>query len=339
MNVKKILCAVTFAAVLGSGASAAEYVDGRIRLVLHESTGRFSLYFMTDIAREQYVPFFSAEDPRTSFVSLMVNDRIYRLGESSYFRFHLAGTPSNPAFVFESPFIKLTQEFTFIRTAGSALTNGVRITISIVNKGEQQLNAGIRFLIDTHLGEGSASHFFTEQRQIGSETKLDSQTGDHYWVSKNDALALMGGVSDGAVSRPDEVIFGNWKRLNDTPWKYNYVSNRNFNLLPYSIGDSAVCYYFEPAAVKKGETRIISMVLASEDENGFLEGGAVPVDISRLIREVENTGDDSLRADIITLRDLVTRIDEYISTGIIPDDELAAIVLVINKLKSKYGLP
>ncbi|MDR2767554.1 MAG: hypothetical protein LBB82_04425 [Treponema sp.] len=341
MKTKKTLCVCAFLVFLSGFLFAAEYVDGRIRLVINENTGRFSLYFMTDIAREQYEPFFSSEDPRTSFLVLMANDRVYRMGESSAFRTRLAGTPSNPALTFESSFLTVTEEFTFIRTADSSLTNGVRITVSIANRGEQQVQAGLRFLIDTSLGEASANHFSTEQRQISSETRIDSHATDTHWISKNDTLALMGGIQGNNITRPDEVIFGNWKRLNDTPWKYNYVAGRNFNLLPYSIGDSAVCYYFEPAAIQKGGIRLVSMVLASEDENGFLGGDNTPVDISRLIRESAESEpdlDNMIRTDLVSLRDLLKRIDEYIASGEIPDDELAAIVLVLNKFKAKYGI-
>ncbi|MDR2181337.1 MAG: hypothetical protein LBN92_01505, partial [Treponema sp.] len=258
MKTKKLLCAGVFLFALSGFLAAAEYVDGRIRLVINEQTGRFSLYFMTDIAREQYEPFFSSEDPRTSFLALMADDRVYRMGESSAFRTRLAGDPSGPALIFESPFLTVTETFTFIRTASSSLTNGVRITVSIANRGERQLRAGIRFVLDTSLGEASANHFSTEQRQIASETRLDSHAADTYWISKNDRLALMGGIQGDDITRPDEIIFGNWKRLNDTPWKYGYAAGRNFNLLPYSIGDSAVCYYFEPAAIQPGETRLLA---------------------------------------------------------------------------------
>jgi hypothetical protein len=327
---------------------AAEYVDGRIKLVIHENTGRFSLYFMTDIAREKYVPFFVDQDPRTSFLALMINDRNYKLGESSAFKTRLGGSPSKPALVFESNFLTVTQEFSFVRTAGSSLTNGVRITIGIQNQSERSIQAGARLLLDTNLGEKEEAHFITDRRQIGAEAVIDETSGDLYWISRGGQLGLMGSLSGPNLTTPDSVYFANWKRLNDAPWKAAYVAGRNFNYLPYSIGDSAACYYYEPRALESGGARIISLVLSSEDENGFTLTSNIPDDISRLVQEgarVETPAEaDQLKGmmdtDLITLRDVIAKIDEYISSGAsLSDEELAALELVIARLKAKYNQP
>ncbi|MDR2028881.1 MAG: hypothetical protein LBP93_05015, partial [Treponema sp.] len=145
--------------VLGiSGPEAAEFNDGRIRLVLHERSGRFSLYYMTDIVKEKYEPFFVDQDPRTSSLSLIVNDRTYRLGEASAFRVSIDSTvPSRPAIVFESSFLLVSQEFSFIRSSTAALSGGILMTIRIENKNEQELAVGLRFLLDTYLGERRSS--------------------------------------------------------------------------------------------------------------------------------------------------------------------------------------
>lgn len=58
---------------------AAEYFDGSIRLVLNEKSGRFSLYSTGEGGHEKPVALFSDEDPRTSFLSVLVNDRSFKL--------------------------------------------------------------------------------------------------------------------------------------------------------------------------------------------------------------------------------------------------------------------
>ena len=319
----------------------AEYIDGRIRLVLNEKTGRFSLFFMSDIAREQYLPFFTAEDPRTSFLAIQVNNRNYRLGEASAFKTRLGGTPSNPALIFESAFLTVTEEFAFIRTGSSSLTNGVRITITVANRGEQPVEAGIRFLIDTVLGEGEAAHFSTDRRSIEGESLIEAASADGYWVSRSGRLALMGSVGGDNLTRPDSIHFANWKRLNDAPWKAPFVAGRNFNLLPYSIGDSAVCYYYEPQTIPRSGSRTAVLILSSEDEGGFARGNNLPDDLSHRIEQSGRLDGDmrrSMQTDLITLRDLVAKLDEYAAGAPVSDEELAAIGLLISKIKAKYGL-
>jgi hypothetical protein len=340
---KKLLFFFASLLLLSLPMGAAEYIDGRIRLVINEATGRFSLYFMTDIAREQYIPFFMDQDPRTSFLSVLVNNRSYRMGESSSFKTTLGGTPVNPSIIFESSFLKVTEDFFFIRTGSSPLTNGVRIIITVTNKGEKSVDAGARFLIDTNLGEAGNSHFLTNQRQITAEALIEKNSGDNYWISRNGQLALMGSVEGQNITRPDTVHFANWKRLNDTPWKTSFVNGRNFNFLPYSIGDSAVCYYYEPSVIARGESRVISILLSSEDENGFALSNNLPDDLSRLIQDsgkLEGDLTESMRTDLIILRDLVAKLDRHASLGTyISDEELSAIGLLISKIKSKYGIP
>jgi hypothetical protein len=336
---------------------AAEYTDGRIQLVIHENTGRFSLYFMADTAREKYSSFFVNQDPRTSFLALMVNEQNYKLGESSAFKTRLGGTPSAPAIIFESSFLTVTEEFSFVKTPGSSLVNGVRITITMSNRSEQAVQAGARLLIDTNLGEGDTVHFATDRRQISAETVIDGASGDLYWVSKNKQLGLMGSLSGslsgGDLTKPDLVHFANWKRLNDAPWKMAFSGGRNFNMLPYSVGDSAVCYYYDPVTIGKGGSRKISLILASEDENGFnLIGGtpaAVPTDVSSpvpaesfrpAVQSENGSPAELMDADLIALGNLIAKIDEYVSAGAsISDEEMAALESAVSRLKTRYNQP
>jgi hypothetical protein len=273
----------------------------------------------------------------------MVNDRTYRMGDTSFFRTRLGGTPSNPSLIFESSVLTVTQDFSFIRTASSSLTNGVKITITLTNRGEQPVNAGIRFLIDTSLGERNPPHFNTNLRQINAEAVIERSSADQYWISKNTKLALMGSVDGANITRPDLIHFANWKRLNDTSWKIPFVAERNFNLLPFSVNDSAVCYYYEPVMIPRGGSRVITLVLSGEDTAGFARVNNAQDNLSALIRDSARPGEntvDSMRADLIILRDLAARLDSLIAYGAaVPDDELAAIGLLISRIRSKYGIP
>jgi hypothetical protein len=319
--VRKILLPLVFVffALRGFGA---EYADGRIKLLIHENTGRFSLYARSDTAGGKYSPLFVDQDPRTSFLSLTVDGRNYRMGEASAFRTSLGGGPLNPAIIFKSSFLTVVEEFTFTRSAGSSLTDGVRITITISNNGETPLRAGIKLLFDTNLGEGGGDHFVTDKRKIGAETILDGTSEDRYWISRSPRLGLRGSIS--GQTRPDLVHFANWKRLNGAPWKAGFSQGRNFNFLPVSVGDSAVCYYYEPRTLEKGEGRTVSLVLSpayGQEERADVPGG------------------ETVDADLAVLGDLLTKIDNYVSGGSLPAaDELAALESLVSRLKQKYKL-
>jgi len=295
---KRFLLITVFCLLCYSGLYAAEFREGRIRLDLHEDIGRFSLYYMSDTGMESFLPFFISKDPRSSVLSLMANNQSYRMGDDIVFSTKLGGTSSNPVLVFESSFAVVTEEFTFIRTYSSPVANGVKITITVENKTGQPVNAGVRFLIDTSLGEKEAAHFASDKRQIAGETRIDSSSNDSYWVSGDKNLALMGSILTSDSTRPSFVHFANWKRFNSAGWEFNYVKGRDFNLLPYSIGDSAVCYYFEPEQIPAEGSRTVNIMLAAKDERGFssssiVEKNAPPYNFPQRTNQIyDNSVDD-----------------------------------------------
>jgi hypothetical protein len=266
-------------ALLGAGFSglgAADFSQGRIKLTLHENTGHFSLYYLSGGSESRYEALFTDMDPRSSFLSVIVNDRTYRLGEASAFRLRTEEGDIRPSFMFESSFMTVRERFSFIKTAGSSVTNGIQIDIILRNLSNRSALTGFRLLLDTSLGEGSGkTPFVTGKQRITAETIIPGDTSDSWWVSKNENLSLMGSIRVPGGRAPDFLHFANWKRLNEIPWKMPYSSGRNFNFLPYSIGDSAVCYYYEPLPLAPGEEINCSILLASEDPAGFSSPGAV----------------------------------------------------------------
>ena len=312
--------------------NAAEYNEGRIRLVIHESSGRFSL-FLLDPEQEKYEPFFTHQDPRTSFLAVYYNDRIFRLGESLRFRTVYDTQDGNPAIIFDSPFLQVRKEFLFIKTSDSPEYNGIKITIKIENKSSAQASVGLRMLIDTSLGEGRGNiPFFAGERAITSETIIKGNSEERFWFSRSDKLSLMGSIRDPDNGRnPDFLHFANWKKLNDAPWKAAYNEGRNFHIPPYSIGDSAVCYYYEPDILKPGENFTCSVFLAEENRTGF--GALKKVDTERNVININR------EADIQRLYALMDLLDSYIGGKIkMSEEELDYLERELYGLKALYGL-
>jgi hypothetical protein len=339
-------------------AAAAEFTGGSIRLVLHEETGRFSLYSTDGGSGGRYEALFAAQDPRTSFLAVSFNDRIYKLGDVSSFRIRVGEDASKPSFIFESSFLLVTEEFSFIKTPGHDAPNGVALRITIENRSPQQARVGARFLLDTDLGENSPqSAFITDKQQIGSEISFEKGSPDRWWISRNEGRSLMGsmfGAAD-AGEEADSLCFANWKRLNDVSWKIFYQQGRNFNMPPYSVGDSAVCYYFEPRSLNRGETCSFVIVLAASGEEGFsfnLAGEnqepentlAKILDESNLAAEaLASAGGDagpaySREKDLELIRSILEQIDGYMASGSITEDDLAAIETVLGQIRERGNL-
>jgi hypothetical protein len=337
---------------------AADYIDGKIKLTLNESTGRFSLYYLTDAAVRRFEPLFSDQDPRTSSLSIMINERVYKLGESPSFVTRIGGVPANPALVFESPGMTVTEEFTFISVNGQSETTGVRLSIRIENKGNRASNVGARLLIDTKLGESantSVDHYTTSERGIRSETLLDQKWPDKWWISRSNYYGLMGSINTAYSTAADFVHFANWKRLNDAAWELRY-NRRNFTNPPYSINDSAVSYVFNPRRLPAGESRTHSILLAAADGDGFAhvafksgspvstrpsQNPASPTPVSPPDRVLPSSPrpseEETMRNDVAILKDMLARLEDYHAGRVtLNEEELANIELILNRIKDRY---
>ena len=327
MNMKKCSYLLLFLLVAFT-MRAAEFSDGQLRLVLHERTGRFSLYHLDEAL-------FSDVDPRTSYLSVLANNRFYKMGDAISFKPHLL--EDKPSFVFESSFLAVTQDFEFIKAPNSSVANGIRITITIENKGDQIITSGARMLLDTNLSEkASGFSFNTNRRNFNSELLVSALDGDIYWSDKNSTTSLSGSIITDSPQDPDSVHIANWKKLNDASWKASFNEGKDFSLPPYSINDTAVCYYFEPRELGRGEKRSLGIMLAVNNEamlNNY--SAALPKEpIVDLARNFENAYTEE---DLAALREIISKIDLYIAMGTATEEEMAAIEFALNRLRAKYG--
>jgi hypothetical protein len=326
----------------------AEYTDGRIRLVLHPQIGRFSLYYLTDPPRQKYEAMFMDQDPRTSVLTLSCNGKIYRLGESPEFTIREAGTPQAPALIFESSFATVTEEFNFITAGSSGVANGVRINFTIENKSRRRIQAGLRLLLDTKLGETNSAHFSTDIRNVGEEIILDSSIPDSFWVSGTPGdFSLMGSVSASVNRTPERIHIANWKRLNDVPWALEFTQGRKFNNPPYSFRDSALAYYYEPVRIDREGSNSFFLLLSSWDPQGF--SSSLPLSASGdRVRESDAAPERTFRisavnpaiiwSDYNALLDIIEQINALLDSGIpISDDEIASLEQDLNRIRSRYG--
>jgi hypothetical protein len=359
--------------------AAADFVDGGIKLTLNDRTGRFALFSMNDAEKGKFQSLLWNRDANTSYLAVQIGTRVYKLGDTNYFRTAIRGSQSNPSLVFESPSLSVTMDFSFIKTPNASATNGIRIDIRMQNWGESDINAGLKLVLDTYFGEKKSPQFKTNLRYIDSETVINRVVSDQWWLTKDANGSLMGSIFADGTYYPDMLHFANWKRLSDAKWKATYVAGRNFNALPFSIKDDAVAYFMETTTLARWDQRTMTVMLATEDEAGFAAPtipianvygpapGTAPADplaplpsgmtavpganMPNII--IQNAPPappaapqkpgailpiGSLRVDLLTLRELIYKIDEYVYFGTtLTEEELRGMEMLIARLRSRYG--
>ena len=251
---------------------ALETKEGFIRLLLNEKNGSFSFFYLGG-SQSGYKPLLSRHNTPTSYLTVNVNGRSYQLGKSGVFNTRIEKKDDSPEITYESTSLLIKQLITPVKTANSSDINGIKITVNIENKSRQKTSVGLRMLFDTHLGEGRKKiPFVTGNMEITAETIIRSASGENYWISRGDGLSLMGNITNPFnenSKQPDYLHFANWKKLNDVPWSAPYFQGNSFNNIPYSIRDSAVCYYYEPEDLAGGESFQYIVYLTAEDVDWY----------------------------------------------------------------------
>ncbi len=328
-----------------------ELKEGRMKLVLHENSGRISVYYQDQLVTDDYTSLLLKQDPRTSGIVLLVNNKTSRLGDTFEFDQTVSQTRSGAEFNWKSKTLDVTEAFSFVTSVGNSMADGIKIEITIKNISEETLSIGLKYLFDTWMGEDNKQkvHFYTSDgTEIKEETVLKGIMPD-YWVSSpgyDSAAGLLMMLDNSVVTAPDKVIFANWKRLDESGWTLNTKDGRNFNLLPYSINDSAAAHYYEPLRVPAGSSRKITLVLGNVSKSGFSEtqkdsSSSTLEDLYKRVSTDTTAGgnvesiENTVKNELTLTEDLITHIERLLeSDEPLSDSELEALNTMINKLES-----
>jgi len=266
------LLAVLLAAAVPLGAL--EISNGKVKLTLHEGIGRFSLAGLVPSSGASFTPLLVAQDPRSSMVSLLVSDRVIRLGESSDFLETVEKTATGARFTWTSKQLVVTETFSFIGAPGEEVASGVRVDLQVANVSDRDVSVAVRYLFDTWLGEASSVHFRTDTVEgLTRELTVTKDERPAYWVSPlpdaSDGFGLECMLSGEGVTVPDRVVFANWKRLSDSAWSYTTSAARTFSQAPYSMNDSAVGQYYDARAIPRGGSTVVTLALGRASPAGL----------------------------------------------------------------------
>jgi len=266
------LAALVLAAALPLGAL--EVTNGQVKLTLHEGIGRFSVAGLAPSSGATFTPLLVAQDPRSSMLSILVADRVIRMGESADFREVAERTDTGARFVWTSKQLVVTETFSFIGAPGSDVASGVRVDLEVANVSERDLAVAVRYLFDTWLGEASSVHFRTDM--VAGLTRELTVTKDErpaYWISPladdENGFGFECMLSGEGVTVPDRVVFANWKRLSDAAWNYTTSAARTFSQAPYSMNDSAVGQYYDARPIARGQSVVITLALGRASPAGL----------------------------------------------------------------------
>ncbi|HTH13148.1 MAG TPA: hypothetical protein VMB23_02050 [Spirochaetia bacterium] len=333
----KLLFAVLLVAV-AAGLPALEVQRGKLKLVINDRTGRYTVWGAEDQVKPVWTPLFLAEDPTTSKWKLQVADKTLVLGDDPSFTTATEATQTGAKVTWTSKTLVVTLTFDFLLSASSAVADGLKLDLVAVNVADSTVRLGVRWLLDTNLGEKKDHFKLSTGDVVNSETKLEGNFPD-FWASNSptdDQLGLL--VMAGKVSTvPLRIVFSNWKRLDDAPWDPIFKQGRDFNLLPYSFNDSAVAQLYETQDLAAGASREIVVALGLKSAGtlvGSRVGSANPLD--DLLKKNQNPALGAVDQDLASLDTLMAQLDAKLAdpARVTPED-LKLVQAVLDQIDAR----
>ena len=342
---RKLSVALCLLTLFSVQAVALELTEGRIRLVLHETSGRFSIDYRPDLDSSRYVPLLDSTDPRTSGLWIRDGNDVYRLGSTSRFELNVERRAGAARFVWTSSILRITQDFSFVTSENARLVNGILTTLTIENVSETSREVGVRYLLDTHLAESQQTHFLTDAGdRIRAESEMSPSRRNTWWTSPHpdrESVGFQQLVSGEGVTKADRVVFANWKRLSETTYDYTVNTRRTFSLLPYSIDDSAAAVYYEGEELLPGQTRSIKTVLGNFDPDGYADFSPGRTEAAELLdRASDDTppelNRETVRRELVAVNDLLDEINTILEESEEFDSEdIEVIEEILRQLKNR----
>jgi hypothetical protein len=267
---KSIVIFVLFMSATALVGAQEELVREPVRLTLYEEAGIFSLAVRPAIGAGDFIPLLYPEDPRTTNISIRSGNDVFRLDRAPGFEATTESTDFGARKTWTSETLFVEQSYRFIESLDNTDPAGVEMRLVIRNLGAESRFIGARLLFDTYLGERGNNHFTSPQSgRVNRETQLEPSTANPYFVSPGEEVGFQFMLLGAGITRPDRVVLANWKRLDDSVWEFAVNPNRNFNLLPYSINDSAAAVYYNPLEVAPDAERVIVAVFGNRAPSGL----------------------------------------------------------------------
>jgi len=333
----KFLCFAVLLSLAG-GLSGLELQRGKLKLVIQEKTGRLSLYGAEDQAKPVWTPLFSAEDPTTSKWKLQVGDKTSVLGDDVSYTTAVEPTATGAKVTWTSKTVVATLSYDFLISNLSSVADGLRLVLNIVNVSDAATKLGVRWVLDTNLGEKKEHFRVATGDTINGESKFEGSFPD-WWLSPStadDQFGLIVMLAKGATP-PSRVYFANWKRLDDANWDFSYKQGRDFNQLPYSFNDSAVAQLYEAQELPSGGTREITVLMGLKSARtleGARVGSANPLD--DLLKKNQNPALGALDQDLASLQTLLAQIDAKLSDPTrVTSEDLKLLQAVLDQMEVK----
>ncbi|MDD5065812.1 MAG: OmpA family protein [bacterium] len=195
---------------------------------------------------------YNGKVPSTSFATIRINGTDHVYG-SSQGRFTIPPKKLDDSTILSEWKIGSVYVKQILMLTGSpySINNGdtLKVMYKILNKGSDRPQIGLRFTLDTFLGENDGVPFFMPG--IGRITGYRNLYRDDlppygYTVGTDKDINIKFQISfpEEKEKKPDEVIMASWELFKDNFWKIPEIKKDSFKKDILSINDSSISFYW-----------------------------------------------------------------------------------------------
>ncbi len=259
---------------------AATIENDSILVYVDEETGRMFLSTLAgkaEIQGDEKVDLLFFDNPPSSYTVIYVNNDAYIFGgQRGTFLKRPLTLGKSILTIWENELVNVELTIRFIGRKDSGVEDGVLISYRVENRTEYSLSVGLRILFDTYLGEKGRCHFTApDAGEICYESEFQKSEIPSTWMSVgqpgNCASCLRGVLKEGSMIAPDKIVFANYRALRENLGYYRIRKKKTFDYPPYSMNDSAVSLYYNPASLPAGQWRAYSTIIGLCDEGEYAE--------------------------------------------------------------------
>lgn len=270
-----IIAAVTALNLIIPTMALAEEIDaisvhnGIVEYRVNKDNGRYTIHTAEGLPNKASDNdknlLFLFDTPDTSFTTFRIDGEDYIFGNSYGFLGSEGGIVSAPTVdgnitttVWRIKDVEVTQKLQLIVDSSNPNVGNTKISYTVANGGDSEIEIGSRILLDTQLGTNDASPMLIGTTYVTNETEYLDDGVPGAWKSADEKFAP-GVISYGLLSgfdniAPNRMVVAHWESLSETKWDFtpneliNFTSDKN----EYKSADSAVALYYNPQVLEVG---------------------------------------------------------------------------------------
>jgi len=246
---------------------------GSIHLKARPKLGTFNILVINEDGKS--IPVLSTANEYTSSAFyLKYNKKVYKLCSENNIQASAKKRKDGIDLIYNIQNVaEVTINFDCLESEAGNGCDMVKVTSTVVNKGQKKATIAVKMVLDTILGETDMNHFYTyDYVPIKNEVLYRTMQNQKYFISKNSAASMQLLLTGADITPVELVALANYSTLSKNTWEPEMLSYRAFDtVLSYNNSAVGVCWPQKTVSVNGKTSTVFYIALSSgyESPNGY----------------------------------------------------------------------